>query len=163
MGCYVHCHRQYRTEYCIHCVNDHVTQRGDTGIRKSRQENTENKYREVKRNWRQKVRSEFNQVQTKGLFLARIYFKKGRHLKIHDWKKFKRIKKYRWYCIFWLCSRQYVKLWVTRRVVCKVEKMELAVLFRNRPHNFKLANITNKWCREITLAGCPFAFMSCSV
>lgn len=31
----------------------------------------------------------------KCLFLARVYFKKGRHLKIHDGKKFKKIKKYR--------------------------------------------------------------------
>lgn len=84
--------------------------RHDTGIRKSRQKNTENKYRKVKRNWRQKVRSELNQIQMKYLFLASMYFTKARHFKICDCRKFKKMKKYRWYCIFWLCStRQYVE------------------------------------------------------
>lgn len=75
--------------------------RDDTGTSKTRQENTENKYREVKRNWRPKVRGELNKIKTKCLFLAMMYFKKGKHLKIHDWKKFNKIKRYRWYCIFW--------------------------------------------------------------
>lgn len=80
-----------------------VWHRGDTGIRKPRQ-NTENKDREVKRNWRQRVRCALNQIQMKRLLLARVCFTKGRHFKIPDWKKCKKIKNYRWYCIFWLCS-----------------------------------------------------------
>ena len=45
----------------------------------------------------------------------------------------------------------------------QVQKMWPYSVFKNRPDNFMLDNITNTWNREITLAGHPFTFLRCSI